>query len=90
MAANTPPRSMSPTRIAGRCAALASPMFTKSPDRRLISAGLPAPSQTTTSNSVRNSARVSIAVCPSRCRRLAKLPAYTEPTDWPSTTTWLV
>ena len=48
--AKTPPRSMSPTseHRAGR-RARARPMFARSPARRLISAGLPAPSQTTTS-----------------------------------------
>ena len=59
-AANTPPRSMSPTTITGRCAARASPMFAMSVARRLISAGLPAPSQITTSYSRRNCARLSV------------------------------
>ena len=47
--ANTPPRSMSPTRITGASAASAIAMLTISPSRRLISAGLPAPSMTTAS-----------------------------------------
>ena len=47
--ASTPPRSMSPTTTTGRSAACASPMFAMSVARRLISAGEPAPSQTTTS-----------------------------------------
>ena len=38
-----------PTTITGRSAACASPMFAMSVARRLISAGEPAPSQTTTS-----------------------------------------
>ena len=41
---------MSPTITTGSPAALASPMLAMSPSRRLTSAGLPAPSQTTTSN----------------------------------------
>ena len=48
-AANTPPRSMSPTTMTGSPAARASPMLAMSVSRRLISAGLPAPSQMTTS-----------------------------------------
>lgn len=47
--ANTPPRSMSPTTSTGNRAARAMPMFTMSVRRRLISAGLPAPSQITAS-----------------------------------------
>ena len=49
-AANTPPRSMSPTTTTGIPSGRAKPMLTRSPSRRLISAGDPAPSQTTTSN----------------------------------------
>ena len=49
-AASAPPRSMSATTITGRPAARARPMLARSCARRLISAGLPAPSQTTTSN----------------------------------------
>ena len=48
MAANTPPRSMSPVTMTGRPAARARPMLATSVSRRLISAGLPAPSQMTT------------------------------------------
>ena len=54
--ANTPPRSMSPTSSTGRSAARARPRFARSPSRRLISAGLPAPSHTTTSKRARSSA----------------------------------
>ena len=54
-AANTPPRSMSPTTTTGSPAARASPMLAMSVSRRLISAGLPAPSQMTTSYSARRS-----------------------------------
>src|SRR6201996_9248409 len=45
---------MSPTRITGRLVARARPMLTKSVARKLISAGDPAPSQITASNSARN------------------------------------
>src|SRR3569833_3263143 len=55
-AANTPPRSMSPTTITGSSAARASPMLARSPARRLISAGLPAPSQIATSYAARRPA----------------------------------
>ncbi len=65
-AANTPPRSMSPTTSTGRSAARASPMFAMSVSRRLISAGEPAPSQITTSNRPRRSARQS-ATTVARC-----------------------
>jgi hypothetical protein len=44
--ANTPPRSMSATRITGQSTASAKPMLAMSFSRRLISAGLPAPSTT--------------------------------------------
>ena len=47
--ANTPPRSMSPARSTGASTSSARPMFTMSSSRRLISAGLPAPSMTMTS-----------------------------------------
>ena len=60
-AANTPPRSMSPTTMTGSPAARASPMFATSVSRRLISAGLPAPSQMTTSNSARSLSRLARA-----------------------------
>jgi hypothetical protein len=43
-------------------------MLTKSPARRLISAGLPAPSQITASYSARSSASVACAVSASRGR----------------------
>ena len=49
----TPPRSMSPTRTTGTSAATAKPMLAMSPARRLISAGLPAPSTSTRSASAR-------------------------------------
>ena len=42
----TPPRSISPIRTTGTLAASANPIFAISPERRLISAGLPAPSIT--------------------------------------------
>ena len=47
---------MSPTTSTGRPASRARPMFVRSAWRRLISAGLPAPSQTTTSKRSRRSA----------------------------------
>ena len=47
--ANTPPRSMSPTRRTGAFTICASPILTISSCFRLISAGLPAPSITTIS-----------------------------------------
>ena len=45
----TPPRSMSPTSTTGTSAASAKPILAMSPARRLISAGLPAPSTSTRS-----------------------------------------
>ena len=42
----TPPRSISPIRTTGTLAASAKPILAISPERRLISAGLPAPSIT--------------------------------------------
>src|SRR3954447_20223752 len=45
----TPPRSMSPISTTGTSAASAKPMLAMSPARRLISAGLPAPSTSTRS-----------------------------------------
>ena len=63
--ASRPPRSMSPTTTTGRLAARASPIFAKSVARRLISAGDPAPSQITTSNSARRPASSS-ATTPAR------------------------
>ena len=47
----TPPRSMSPSITTGTSAAAANPMLAMSPARRLISAGLPAPSTRTISAS---------------------------------------
>ena len=47
--ANAPPRSMSQHSSTGAPASSATAMLTMSPARRLISAGLPAPSMTTTS-----------------------------------------
>ena len=80
---------MSPTTITGSPAARASPMFAMSVARRLISAGLPAPSQITTSYSRRSWARLSAATSSSRpaCPRYSTAP--TSPSGWPSTTTWL-
>ena len=40
----TPPRSISPIKTTGILAASAKPIFAMSPSRKLISAGLPAPS----------------------------------------------
>ena len=88
-AANTPPRSMSPTTITGRPAARARPMLATSVGRRLISAGLPAPSQITTSYSRRSSARLSAATARSRPAWLRYSTASTSPAGWPSSTTWL-
>src|SRR5271155_4448685 len=59
---------MSPTMTTGRFAARARPMFTKSVARKLISAGEPAPSQITTSNSVRNCANSSCTIADSLLR----------------------
>jgi hypothetical protein len=47
--ANTPPRSMSAISSTGQSTASAKPMLAMSPSRRLISAGLPAPSTTSAS-----------------------------------------
>jgi len=47
--ANTPPRSISATRITGQSTFSAKPMLAMSRERRLISAGLPAPSTITQS-----------------------------------------
>ena len=49
----TPPRSISPISTTGTSAASANPMLAMSPARRLISAGLPAPSTSTRSASAR-------------------------------------
>ncbi len=64
--AKTPPRSMSPTTTTGNRAARAMPMFTMSVRRRLISAGLPAPSQITASYVPRSCSRHSVTM-PSSC-----------------------
>ena len=82
-AANTPPRSMSPTTITGRSAARASPMFAMSVARRLISAGLPAPSQITTSYSRRSCARLSAARSSSRAACCRYSTASTSPSGLP-------
>jgi hypothetical protein len=58
IAASSPPRSISPTTTTGRRAARARLMLARSRPRRLISAGLPAPSQMTTSKRRRRSARL--------------------------------
>ena len=65
--AKTPPRSMSPTTSTGRPASRARPMFVRSAWRRLISAGLPAPSQTTTSKRARRSASARATTGRSSC-----------------------
>ncbi len=72
MAAKTPPRSMSPTRRAGIEACLASPMLMKSWRRRFTSAGLPAPSHTTTSKRLERSSNASYAAADSASRPPAK------------------
>ncbi len=64
--AKTPPRSMSPTTKAGKPAASATRRLTMSWSKRLISAGLPAPSAITTSKRLRRSARQSRTVVKSR------------------------
>ena len=67
----TPPRSMSPARITGTSAAAAKPMLAMSPARRLISAGLPAPSTTIEIGAVRRareSCRARTAAAPARSR----------------------
>ena len=86
--ANTPPRSMSPTTMAGRPARTARPRFTMSCCNRLISAGLPAPSQTTTSYRARSDASA-----PSTTSTRVSLEDWYEaascrPAARPSTTTW--
>ena len=75
--------------MTGRFAALASPMLAMSVSRRLISAGLPAPSQMTTSYSARSSVRLSKAILSRRPAWLRYSWAPTSVTGWPSTTTWL-
>ena len=78
---------MSPTTTTGRSAAWASPMFAMSVARRLISAGEPAPSQTTTSNRDRRSARVAVTTSSSAALRSRYDSALTVPCARPSTTT---
>ena len=56
------PRSMSPTSATGTSAAFAKPMLAMSPARRLVSAGLPAPSTRTRSASARRMAKLSSTV----------------------------
>ncbi|CAM5583601.1 hypothetical protein SNARM312S_04026 [Streptomyces narbonensis] len=101
--AKTPPRSMSPTTTTGSCAARAMPMFTMSVRRRLISAGLPAPSQITASYMPRSSSRHAMtgsksSFCRPPCSAFPgddppdppKNPrALSSPTGLPIRTTWL-
>ncbi len=89
-AANTPPRSMSPTTMAGKPAALATRRLTMSWSSRLISAGLPAPSQMTTSNRAagRRGRRGPSSAGRAWPRGRRRRPGG--PTGRPSTTTWLV
>src|SRR5271155_1057966 len=77
---------MSPTMTTGRFAARARPMFTKSVARKLISAGGPAPSQITTSNSVRNCANSSCTIAESLLRSDQYSAAVTEPATCPPIT----
>ncbi len=87
IAARTPPRSMSPTTTTGRSTARARPMLTKSPSRRLISAGLPAPSAMTTSNRDDKSRNASNAFCANASRPVAHSPASSSPQGRPIRTT---
>ncbi len=64
-------------------------MLAMSVARRLISAGLPAPSQMTTSYSRRNCARLSRATSSRRAACCRYSTASTSPTGLPSTITWL-
>src|SRR5580693_5257416 len=66
--ASSPPRSISPTKITGRFAGRARPMLTKSVARKLISAGDPAPSQITASNSALSCDNSSSTTSDSRLR----------------------
>ena len=88
--ANTPPLSMSPTTTAGRRASAATRRLTMSWSSRLTSAGLPAPSQTTTSKRERRSARHSST----SWSRPGLASWYPTASMWasglPITTTWLV
>ena len=88
-AANTPPRSMSPTTTTGSPAARASPMLAMSVSRRLISAGLPAPSQMTTSYSALRSSRLSRAILSRSPECVRYSAALTSSRGWPSTMTWV-
>ena len=58
--AKTPPRSMSPTSSTGERACSAMRMLTMSWPRRLISAGLPAPSMTTRSLAARRRSKAAV------------------------------
>ena len=89
IAANTPPRSMSPTSRVGIPPCRASPMLTKSCARRLISAGLPAPSQTTTSYRATSSSYAVKAASARPARSPANEAASRVPAGLPRTTTWL-
>ncbi len=88
-AANAPPRSISATTITGSPVARARPILAMSLSRRLISAGLPAPSQTTTSNLSRRSARQPRTVSCSAGLRSRYESASASATGAPSTMTWL-
>ena len=79
IAAITPPRSMSPTRMTGTSAVRANPILAMSPARRLISAGLPAPSTTTRSQRAESRSKLSRTSTsnpsrPSRQRAAASVP----------------
>ena len=84
--ANTPPLSMSPTRTTGAFACSATAMFTMSPDRRLISAGLPAPSTTTMSYLLRSVSSASVTIDYSRFLRVRKSTAWSLPRILPIVT----
>src|SRR6201996_7180160 len=77
---------MSPTITTGRFAARARPMFTKSVARKLISAGEPAPSQMTASNSVRSRANSSCTTADSLLRSDQYSAAVATPATCPLTT----
>ncbi len=87
-AANTPPRSMSPTSRTGASAASATRMLTISPSRRLTSAGLPAPSITTRSKRLLSSSRASTTSGHNPARILRKSAAAKLPRGRPISTTW--
>ena len=86
--AMTPPRSISPARITGTPAASANPMLAMSPVRRLVSAGLPAPSTTTMSAMSWTMAKLSSTRSNSSSRRPPKWAACSVPSGRPCTTTW--